>query len=75
MSNHFEQVRTSFVFVLPGPGLVHELGGFDSTVILELEQGQLSSYLDWVILEKKEWFGIVAIHKTTCELTFHWVVL
>ena len=48
---HPEEVSAALLPVGPRPGDVDELGGFDGAVVLELEQRQLSRYLDQAVLQ------------------------
>ena len=49
--SHPEEVSAALLAVGPRPGEVDELGGFDGAVVLELEQCELSRYLDRVVLK------------------------
>ena len=51
MVSHPEEVSAALLAVGPRPGEVDELGGFDGAVVLELEQCELSRYLDRVVLK------------------------
>ena len=61
MSDDSEKIWTSFVFIFSRPSLIDELGRFDRAIVLELEESQLTSDLDRMILKfkKKYIFGLV----------------
>ena len=54
MSADPEKVGTPLHLVFAHPGLVDQFGGVNSSVVLELEQGQLTGNLQRMVLQEKE---------------------